>query len=425
MTVSEFITRKRDGERHNREEFDWFVSELVRGGIPDYQASAWLMASYLNGLDEMETAALTEAVAASGKTLHFRGLYVVDKHSTGGVGDAVTPILLPIVAACGVPIVKLAGRGLGFTGGTIDKMASIPGFSTNLKPDEMRRLAKTVGCALAEQTCDLAPADGILYKLRGATETVDSLPLIAASIMSKKLAGGADAVMLDVKAGSGAFMPSLESAKELAYALVSIGKQAGKGMRALITDMNQPLAPAVGNALEIRAAVDELRSGCRDRLGRVVKALAEAAVELAGVSANVAEVIESGRALMKMSEWIQAQGGDPAMVDDPSGVLPRAPFSREAVASEAGFVEGFQTSAIGEIARDLGAGRRRVKDEVDPAVGMEVRVRIGDRVEAGSPLFTVHARSESDAESAARRLSTLVSFSDGEIKPPPVVHAQI
>lgn len=283
MTPNEFIKAKRDGSRHTPAEIRWFVESLTAESIADYQVTAWLMAAYLNGLDAEETASL--AMADSGEKLSFPTLgTVVDKHSTGGVGDAVTPLFIPIVAACGVPVVKMSGRGLGFTGGTLDKLESIPGFGGDLSPEALVAQAERIGCAWGGQTVELAPADKILYALRDATETVESLALIAASIMSKKLAAGADVIILDIKCGNGAFMQTADDARALANALLSISTSAGRKARAFVTDMSQPLAPAVGNALELKAAFAELRGGMSGRLGRVVMALAEAACEEAGAN---------------------------------------------------------------------------------------------------------------------------------------------
>src|SRR5687768_1679111 len=268
MTPREFIKTKREGRAHTPAEIRWFIETLVAGEIADYQVSAWLMAAVLNGLDKHETAELTQAMATSGDVLSVPTLgTVVDKHGTGGVGDVVTPLFIPIVAACGVPVVKMSGRGLGFTGGTLDKLESIPGFRGDLSPEQLIAQAERIGCAWGGQTADLAPADKILYALRDATDTVESLPLIAASIMSKKLAAGADVIVFDVKCGNGAFMQSPEDARALADALVSIAEAAGKKAKALVTDMSQPLAPAIGNALELRAAFAELKSGMNGRLG--------------------------------------------------------------------------------------------------------------------------------------------------------------
>jgi pyrimidine-nucleoside phosphorylase len=394
MTVRDLIRAKREGASHSLTELRWFVGEMVAGSIPDYQVSAWLMAAYLNGLDPQETADLTIAMAESGETLSFPSLgTVVDKHSTGGVGDVVTPLFIPIVAACGVPVVKMSGRGLGFTGGTLDKLQSIPGFRGDLSTGELVAQADRIGCAWGGQTANLAPADKILYALRDATETVESLPLIAASIMSKKLAAGADVIVLDVKRGNGAFMQSLAEARALASSLVSIAEAAGKKAKALVTDMSQPLAPAIGNALELKAAFAELKSGMTGRLGQVTIALAEAACSLAGSAISPRETVDSGKAEIKLKQWIEAQGGDPRVVDDPA-LLPSAPHVHTVTADRSGYVSGFDCRALGEVTRALGAGRLHKDDVIDRAVGIEVLVEIGDEVAEGQLLFAVHSKTQ-------------------------------
>jgi pyrimidine-nucleoside phosphorylase len=394
LTALEFIKTKREGREHSQADLRWFVDALVNGQIEDYQVSAWLMAAVLNGLNAKETVDLTLAMADSGETLSFPSLgTVVDKHSTGGVGDVVTPLFIPIVAACGVPVVKISGRGLGFTGGTLDKLESIPGFRGDLPPEQLITQAERIGCAWGGQTADLAPADKILYALRDATDTVESLPLIAASIMSKKLAAGADVIVLDVKCGNGAFMQSPEEAQALANTLVSIAETAGRRAKAFVTDMSQPLAPAIGNALELKAAFAELKSGMSGRLGQVAIALADAACSLAGASLSPGDVVFNGAALAKLQEWIEAQGGDARVIDEPT-LLPSAPHVETVLADRAGYVSGFDCRALGEAARAIGAGRLHKDDVIDPAVGIEVLVELGDSVEPGHPVFAVHSRTQ-------------------------------
>lgn len=413
VTIHEFIRTKRDAEPHSPDEIRQFIQALTRGEIPDYQVTAWLMAAYLNGLDYDETATLTQAMAESGETVNLAGLPrpVVDKHSTGGVGDAVTIILLPLLAACGLTIVKMSGRGLGHTGGTIDKMEAIPGFRTDLSPEQLVSQAKRIGCALGAQTANLAPADKILYALRDATETVASISLIAASVMSKKLASGADAIVIDVKVGNGAFMKSLEQATELAKTLVAIGERSGRAVRTVITDMNQPLAPAIGNALEVRAAIRELQTGCKNRLGQVVRLLANTALSMAGVKADVDSAISSGAALNKLREWISVQGGDDRVVEDPDAVLPVSSAQRQVISQNDGYIASFETAELGEIARDLGAGRRQKDDVIDHGVGIELHAKIGDRISEGQPIFTIHAKTDNDVVTAERRLQTAYTTS--------------
>ena len=417
MTPREFIKTKREGRAHTPAEIRWFIETLVAGEIADYQVSAWLMAVVLNGLDTQETAELTQAMAESGDVLSFPTLgTVVDKHSTGGVGDTVTPLFIPIVAACGVPVVKMSGRGLGFTGGTLDKLESIPGFRGDLSPEQLVAQAQRIGCAWGGQTAELAPADKVLYALRDATDTVESLPLIAASIMSKKLAAGADVIVLDVKCGNGAFMQSQQDARALADALVSIAQAAGRKAKALVTDMSQPLAPAIGNALEIKAAIKELHSGMNGRLGQVTMALAGAACALAGADRSPREAVDSGAAIDKLREWIEAQGGDARVVDGPS-LLPSAPYVQTVTADRSGYVSGFDCRALGEAARALGAGRLHKDDVIDPAVGIEVLVEIGEEVAAGRPVFAVHSNTQQASD-----LRGAIDITLEQPTPPPLIH---
>lgn len=392
MTIQQFLTEKRDEREHSPESINWFISGLVSGSVSDYQASAWLMAAYLNGLSPAETTALTLSMASSGKTLDLRGLPhpLIDKHSTGGVGDAVTIALLPLIAACGLTMVKMSGRGLGFTGGTIDKLEAVPGFRTDLSLDEMVGIASRVGCALSAQTADLAPADKILYALRDATATIDCIPLIAASVMSKKLAANADVIVLDVKVGNGAFMQDMDKARLLAETMVEIGERAGKKVRALISEMNQPLAPFVGNALEVYAALDCVRSGFTGRLGEAVRELASVAIELSGSDADLDSVIRSGKAIDKCREWFAAQGGDGAVVDDPDLLIPRDVPVWEITSPSSGVLTSFVTAGIGEAVRSLGGGRLHKDDGIDPRVGVHVLKSLGDSVASGEAVFRVY-----------------------------------
>jgi len=423
MTPNEFIRAKRNANAHSPAEIRWFINALTAGTIADYQVTAWLMAAFLNSLSEEETSSLSIAMAESGETLDFPTLgTVVDKHSTGGVGDAVTPLFIPIVAACGVPVIKMSGRGLGFTGGTLDKLESISGFRSDLDPNALVAQAERIGCAWGGQTADLAPADKTLYALRDATETVESLPLIAASIMSKKLAAGAGVMIFDVKCGNGAFMQTDEEAQALANALLSIAHGSGRRAKAFITDMSQPLAPAVGNALELKAAFAELQSGMTGRLGRVVMALAEAACEEVGSQSSPREAVDRGAAAEKLRNWIAAQGGNPQVVDDP-GLLPMAPITETVAAEARGYVAAFDCRRVGEVARSLGAGRLRIDDEIDPSVGIEVLVELGDEVEPRTPIFVVHGRSAAETSRAAEALSGAVTFAVEPEPLPPLISA--
>jgi pyrimidine-nucleoside phosphorylase len=407
MDIHDFIKTKRDGNRHSAGQLNDFISAVTEATVTDYQISAWLMAAYINGLDDTETADLTAALVASGEIVGFGDLPrpIVDKHSTGGVGDTTTFLLLPLLASVGLTSVKMSGRGLGFTGGTIDKVAAIEGFRTELSPDELRQIAKRVGCALGGQTANLAPADKKLYALRDATETVSSLPLIAASIMSKKLALESDGIVLDVKCGSGAFMKSQAEARSLAEKLVAIGKASGRRTSALITDMSQPLNRYVGNALEIRGALESLDSGLKDRLGTVVIAVAQEVARLADISVDFESAIASGKVREKLNQWVAAQGGD---LNVP---LPTAPIVKALYSDQAGFVESIDCAAVGETARTLGAGRMVAEDEIDLAVGIEMKVVIGDKVQRGDPLCVIHCRNDSAFQVAQECLRLAISIS--------------
>ncbi len=415
MRATDIIEKKRDGEALTGDEIRWFVEAYTRDEIPDYQAAAWLMAVYIQGMTPRETTDLTLAMAASGDQLDLSPAieYAVDKHSTGGVGDKVSLVVLPLVAAAGVPVAKMSGRGLGFSGGTLDKLESIAGYRSGLSEDEIMAQVRRHGIVLCGQTRQLAPADGKLYGLRDVTGTVPSLPLIASSIMSKKLAAGANAIVLDVKAGLGAFMQRVDQARELAEIMVEIGARAGREMVALISDMNQPLGYAVGNALEVAEAIQALRGegppdllehclvvgghmlalGRRDRREN---ALSEAIAELSNLMA-------SGAGLDKFRQLVMAQGGDVTMVDDPDR-LPQADIVAEVPAAESGYLAQLNALTVAQATLELGAGRVRKGDPVDHAVGVIVHRKVGDRVEEGDILFTVHANDEDDLRRARERL---------------------
>lgn len=412
MRPAEVIRRKRDGERLSREAIEAFVLGYARGEIPDYQMAAWLMAVWFRGMDARETADLTAAMVASGRMLDLTpiGRPVVDKHSTGGVGDKTTLVVAPMVAACGVPVAKLSGRGLGHTGGTLDKLESIPGLSVQLSAERLLEQVRAVGLAVAGQTAELCPADGLMYALRDVTATIDSIPLIASSIMAKKVAGGAHAIVLDVKVGRGAFMASLGDAMTLARAMVDIGARVGRRTVALLTAMDQPLGRAVGNALEVGEAIAALRGAGPADLMAVATALAAemlvlggAAPDLDAARVRLDEAVASGAALERFRAMIAAQGGDPGVCDDP-GRLPLAPVTVPLPAPSAGVVAALDARRVGEAVLDLGAGRRTKADPVDPAVGVVLHKKVGDPVAAGEPLATVHARTAAAAEAAARTL---------------------
>jgi pyrimidine-nucleoside phosphorylase len=407
---AELIQRKRDGGELSSEEIVELMLAYARDEVPDYQMAAFCMAVYFRGLTPGETHALTDAMVRSGETVDLSplGRKVVDKHSTGGVGDKTSIALGPVVAACGVPFAKMSGRGLGHTGGTLDKLEAIPGFNVELAMDAFLRQVAEVGMAIVGQTAELVPADKRLYALRDVTATVDIIPLIASSIMSKKIAGGADAIVLDVKVGDGAFMKTLESARELAQAMRELGVRAGREVVCELTDMDQPLGRAVGNALEIREAVDTLRGEGPEDLVELVLgasghllALSDLGVDQAEGKHRAEEALAGGAALELYERWVRAQGGDPAVA-----ALPAAPVVRAVPAPEVGFVRGIAATAIGEAALRLGAGRVGKEDEIDHSVGIVCLAKRGDRVEAGSSLAEVHARSD---EAAGRALQEVTA----------------
>lgn len=404
------IERKKRGEELTADELRGLLGGFVAREVPDYQMAAWLMAICLRGMTDAETLALTEAMVESGATLDWPGLDrpTVDKHSTGGVGDKTSIVLVPLMAAAGAAFVKMSGRGLGHTGGTLDKLESIPGFVCELPLEEMRAQVRRIGCALVGQSPELVPADKMTYALRDVTGTVDSIPLIAASIMSKKLAAGARSIVLDVKWGSGAFMQTLEEARDLASVLVRIGTGAGRGTRAVLSGMRQPLGAGVGNALEVREAIDTLTGGGPADLWALTLELGSHLLEMSGLAPDAAEahatlvrLRDSGAGAEMLERLIEAQHGDPRVVRSPD-LLPAAPVVRPFTVDADGprWVQGADARGIGDAALALGAGRKTKTDDVDPAVGIVLRARIGDRVEPGQPLADVHARSGDAAEQA-------------------------
>jgi pyrimidine-nucleoside phosphorylase len=425
------VAAKRDGKSLPADEVEHFVLAYGRGEIPDALAAAFLMAALLNGLDRDETLAMTRGMVASGETVSFTGLgrLTVDKHSTGGVGDGVTLVFAPLAASLGLAVAKLSGRGLGHTGGTLDKLESIPGLRTDLAPVEIERQVEWVGCAVAAQSPDLVPADGAMYTLRDATATVPSVPLIAASVMSKKLAVTTDLILLDVKVGSGAFMKTLEDANTLAAACLELARGARRRCGVAVTDMAQPLGDAVGNALDVAEAVRILRGEDRGRLrelavwfvARALEALEGAAFSEA--SARAANALDAGDALDRFRDMVEAQGGDPRVVDDPEGVLPRAPVVLPIEADRGGVLAQVDAEQIGLASGALGAGRVRKGDAIDPAVGIVVRSKIGDALEAGQRIGEVHARDEGSAAQAVRRVLAACTLAEDAVEAPPLVHA--
>lgn len=434
MRIVDIITRKRDGAELSRAEIEEFVRGYVSGDVPDYQAAALCMAIYFRGMTPRETADLTEAMASSGATLDLHDVvpFIVDKHSSGGVGDKTTLVVGPLVASQGVPVGKMSGRGLSFSGGTLDKLESIPGYRSDLTVAEFKAQLRAVGIVVAGQTHELAPADGKLYALRDVTGTVPALPLIASSIMSKKIAAGADAVVLDVKVGRGAFMETLPEATELAGLMVQIGRRLGRKMIALLGDMSQPLGLAVGNSLEVREAIATLHgAGPADFRQHCVDVAAEMLLIADAVRSPeegrrvAAAALANGAAWEKFRRWIAAQGGEAALraVDDPSR-LPDAPIIRPLAAPQSGYVAAIDAREVGFTVVDLGGGRARKGDPIDPAVGVVLAEhgKIGGRVAAGEPLLWVHARDSASCAAALARLAAAYRFSDAPVSAPPVVH---
>jgi pyrimidine-nucleoside phosphorylase len=415
--AAELIRRKRNGEKIPADDLSELILEYARGNVPDYQLAAFCMAVYFRGLDGAETFALTDAMIRSGETIDLHGALgrkVVDKHSTGGVGDKTSLAVGPIVAACGVPFGKMSGRGLGHTGGTLDKLESIPGFRVELSTAEFLEQVREVGLAIIGQSADLVPADKLLYGLRDVTATVDNVSLIAASIMSKKIAAGADAIVLDVKVGDGAFMKTIEDARELAELMLELGRHAGREVACILTDMDQPLGHAVGNALEIRETIATLRGeGPPDFTELVLSACAhllafsDLGVDGAEGRRRAAAAVRDGSALATYERWIAAQGGNPA-----EEALPAAPVVREVEAPRAGYVGGIGAVDIGMAALRLGAGRRTKADQIDHAVGVVCSKKRGDAVDAGEPLAQIHARDDESAARAAAEVLAAYTFVD-------------
>jgi pyrimidine-nucleoside phosphorylase len=418
LSLVELIAKKRDGGTHEEAEIERLVGAFVKGDLADYQMSAWLMAAYLRGLSTREAIALTYAMLRSGRTVDLSGVsgFKVDKHSTGGVGDKVSICLAPLVAACGVKVPMVSGRGLGHTGGTLDKLEAIPGFRTDLSITDFVRIVGEVGTCMIGQTGEIAPADKRMYALRDVTATVESIPLIVASILSKKLAEGIDGLVLDVKVGRGAFMHDIERARTLAEALVRVGTDAGKRVTALLTNMDAPLGRAVGNSSETREAIQVLHGeGPADLIECTLALGAEMLVASGRVASNDAarteltSAIHSGEALRVMERMVAAQGGDPRVVGDPMllDVAPGVPVT----AAQSGFVESVDALEIGLAAVALGAGRTRADQRVDPAVGITIEAKPGAKVARGEPLALLHVRRPGDAETARARVERAFSIS--------------
>ncbi len=433
MRAVDIIIKKRDGLELTKEEIEFFIRGYTRGEIPDYQAAAWAMAVVLRGMTPRETTDLTLAMAASGETLDLSAVVplAVDKHSTGGVGDKTTLVVEPVVAACGLPVGKMSGRGLGFTGGTLDKLESIPGYRTDLSTEEFLRQLRKIGLVLTGQSADLAPADGKLYALRDVTGTVQSMPLIASSIMSKKIAAGAQAIVLDVKTGLGAFMQTLEEARELATLMVQIAHLAGRKAVALLSDMNQPLGHAVGNALEVREAIETLHGGGPADFREHCLVVAAHMLHLGEKAANVEEgralaeaAIADGRAWETFRKLVVAQGGDVSYVDNPEK-LPAARIVRPLPAPADGYLSRIHAREVGEAAVLLGAGRTRKGDPVNHAVGIVVHRKVGDFVRAGEPVMTIHAEDEQTLAEALPRLKEALAWQKAPVEPLPLFYGVV
>ncbi|NIM92439.1 MAG: pyrimidine-nucleoside phosphorylase [Anaerolineales bacterium] len=433
MRAVDVITKKVDGLELSRDELKFFIQGFTDGEIPDYQASAWAMAVLFQGMTPQEMADLTEAMVESGEQLDLSGCVdiAVDKHSTGGVGDKTTLVVLPVVAACGVPVGKTSGKGLSYTGGTLDKMQSFPGYRIDLSAEEFISQLRKEGLVLSGQTENLAAADGKLYALRDVTGTVPSIPLIASSVMSKKIASGADAIVLDVKVGVGTFMKTEDEATELAKAMVDIGTSVGRRVVALISEMNQPLGFAVGNALEVREAIETLngegpqdfRDHCIEVAGHML-VLGGAASNLDEAKSQAGTSLNDATALEKFRRLVLAQNGDDSIIDDPS-LLPQAKVIQEVSSPRDGYITQVHARMIGIAAMQLGAGREKKGDPIDHSVGIVVRRKVGDYVHKGDSLFTVHARDKVSASAAVEEVLAAHSFSDEPVDPLPLFYRTI
>lgn len=430
MRAVDIIIKVRDHQELTTEEIQFFVKGIADGSIPDYQISAWAMAVLLNGLNDRETTDLTLAVAHSGEVLDLSKevKIAVDKHSTGGVGDKTTLVVEPVVASCGLPVAKMSGRGLGFSGGTLDKLESIPGYRTNLNREEFIQQLRSLGLVLTGQTGDLAPADGKLYALRDVTGTVQSIPLIASSVMGKKIAAGAQAIVLDVKVGNGAFMTDLPSARELSRLMVSIGKLSGRKVVAVVSDMNQPLGNAVGNALEVKEAIETLQGDGPADFHEHVLLIASQMLFLGGQCPDIPsaralakEALKSGKGFEMFRKLVIAQGGDVSYVDHPEK-LPVSPFVEMVKTPRTGYVAEFSAKVVGETSVIMGAGRAKKGDPIDYGVGFRILKKVGDFVQTGQNLFEIHANSQESLEDARQKVLGAVKWSEKPVSPLPIYY---
>ncbi|MDO4540145.1 MAG: thymidine phosphorylase [Syntrophomonadaceae bacterium] len=427
MHMTELIMKKRDGGEHDQAEIDFLVQGISDNSIPDYQLAAWTMAVYFRGMTKEETRRFTMAMAQSGKMMDLSSLPgpKADKHSTGGVGDKATPLVMALVAAAGIAVAKMSGRGLGHTGGTIDKFESIPGFRSTLATDEFMEQLRRIGAVVAGQSSDLARADKRLYALRDVTGTLASIPLIASSVMSKKIAAGADTIVLDVKCGSGAFMRDLESARELALSMVDIGRGLRRRVTAVISNMDEPLGWAVGNSLEMTEAIDILKGGGPGDVRELSLVLAEQILIMAGRKPQAARkeleaLLDNGTALRKFEEMVAAQGGK-IKLDVEGYNLPAATHTIDVLAAETGWVKRVDALKVGQLSMELGAGRQRLGDEIDASVGVVLQRKIGDRVESGERIAVIHARRGEDRTLRSSELLAAFEFTDYPVVPPPLV----
>jgi len=421
LNVLEVIARKRDGQEHPPEEIRFLVGAYVRGEVADYQMAAWLMAVCIRGMTAAETLALTEAMVASGEVLDLSAIpgIKVDKHSTGGVGDKVTLVAGPLAAACGVKVPKLSGRALAHTGGTLDKLESVPGLTVDLDPDRFVKQVREIGLAVGAQSPRMVPADKLMYALRDVTATVPSMPLIASSVMSKKIAAGADAIVLDVKFGRGAFMPDVASAEQLAREMVVLGEGARRRTVALVTAMDNPLGRSVGNALEVQEALDALAGEGDEELLEVCVRVTREMCAVAGIAADVEKVLRSGAGREKFEQMLAAQGGHLERG------LPVAPVKVEISSDRDGHVEGIDALEVGLSAAEIGVGRIRKEDKVDPAAGFVIEAPVGARVREGDPLVVVHARTQEMVDRVAARVRNAWRIVDHEVRRPPHVLARV
>ncbi len=433
MRMYDLILKKRGGNALTKDEIEFFIEGYTKGEIPDYQVSALMMAIYFQGMNEEETVNLTMAMAHSGEMLDLSAIHgkKADKHSTGGVGDKTSLVLGPMVAAVGAPVAKMSGRGLGHTGGTIDKLESFSGFSTSLTPEQFITNVNKIHIAIMGQTANLAPADKKLYALRDVTGTVDNMSLIASSIMSKKLAAGADVIVLDVKTGSGAFMKAREDSFALAEEMVKIGNNAGRHTCAVVSDMDQPLGFAVGNALEVKEAIETLNNRGPEDLRELCLTLGSYMLAGTGITADetegrkrLEEVLENGLALKKMAEFVEAQGGDAAAVYNPS-LLPEASIQEAIPAPVNGYLAHMEADEIGSACLILGGGRETKESEIDLAVGLVLQKKVGDAVQAGEPLAIIHANDREKLEAAKQRFLNACTFSDTAPKKRPLIHGSV